>query len=179
VSPSQDAIVVVTLSSRTSPDAAADEFFSQRGLQASRPQRTRVNDLPAVSAVFEANTAEGSLAGRAAFVEHGGKVFRILGYTPASRYRAYDAVFERAIRSFGRLTDRGYLDVQPRRIQVVDLDRDMPVGEFARRYPSTVKLETLALINHVSPNEALHGGQLAKRVVGGRLPEDRASVDQR
>jgi predicted Zn-dependent protease len=178
LSPNQDAIVSITLSSRTSPDAAANEFFSQRGLQSSRPQRTEINDLPAVAAAFEANTTDGAIAGTAAFVEHGGKVFRILGYTPSARYGTYDSVFDDAIRSFDRLTDRRYLDVQPKRIEVVDVERDMPVGEFARRYPSTVKPETLALINNVTASEPFQGGQLAKRVVGGRLPGDRASLDE-
>jgi hypothetical protein len=47
----------------------------------------------------------------------------------------------------------------------------MTLGEFARRYPSTVDLETLALINQVEGAEArLAAGAEVKRVVGGELP---------
>jgi hypothetical protein len=46
----------------------------------------------------------------------------------------------------------------------------MNAAEFARAYPSTVEAGTLALINGVGSNEPLPRG-LAKRVVGGRLPD--------
>ena len=47
----------------------------------------------------------------------------------------------------------------------------MALPEFARAYPSTVKLETIGLINGVAANQTFPRGELAKRVVGGRLPE--------
>jgi hypothetical protein len=43
----------------------------------------------------------------------------------------------------------------------------MTLREFATRYPSTVDLETLALINQVEPDQRLAGGTKVKRVVGG------------
>jgi len=176
VSPSSDAVVVVTLSGRASPEAAADEFFSQRGLRAGRAKRAQMNGLRVVSARFEAESDQGVLAGLAGFLEHEGKVYRILGYTSASRYGAYDSVFEASLGSFKRLTAPRHLNVEPRRIQIVDVDRDMRVEEFALRYPSTVKLQTIALINHLDPGEEIRGGQPAKRVVGGQLPQ-RSGLD--
>ena len=46
-----------------------------------------------------------------------------------------------------------------------------PCREFARAYPSTVEIETIGLINGVAANQMLPRGELAKRVVGGRLPD--------
>jgi hypothetical protein len=46
----------------------------------------------------------------------------------------------------------------------------MTLEEFARRYPSTVDLETLAIINHLEGNERIPAGTEVKRVVGGELP---------
>jgi hypothetical protein len=46
----------------------------------------------------------------------------------------------------------------------------MTLAELERRYPSTVDLETLAIINHVQPGDTLRAGQPYKRVVGGELP---------
>ena len=50
------------------------------------------------------------------------------------------------------------------------LNRSMTLDEFARRYPSTVDAQTLAIINHVEAGERLEAGQAYKRVVGGELP---------
>ena len=47
------------------------------------------------------------------------------------------------------------------------LPRAMTLREFAERYPSSIDLETLALINHAQPDDRLRAGTTVKRVVGG------------
>ena len=170
VSQAQDALVALTLAAEASVEEAARRFLSQQGLSAGRAGRDSIGGLPAYSALFEAATDEGSLRGQVAFVAKDGRVYRILGYTPAARFASYQGVFDAAIRSFRALEDPRYLGVQPKRIEIVGLQRRMPLDEFARVYPSTVKIETIALINGLAPGAALAGGDLAKRVVGGGLP---------
>jgi predicted Zn-dependent protease len=170
VSEGEDALVALTLARGASPEEAARQFLSQQGVEAGRSSRDRVNGLPAVTAAFEALTEQGTLRGVVSFVSYDGKIYRIMGYTPASRFATYQDEFEAAIRSFSRLTDRRYLDVQPKRLAVVNLRREMPLPEFAREYPSTVEVATLGIINGVSGNGMLPRGE-AKRVVGGRLPD--------
>jgi predicted Zn-dependent protease len=169
VSERQDAVVTLTLASGTSAEEAARRFLSQQGVAAGRGGRDTIDGLPAYVASFEATTDQGALRGQVGFVAYDGKVYRILAYTPAERFGSYQGAFDRAIRSFARLTDPRYLDVQPKRIDVVTLERQMALDEFARSYPSTVETGTIALINGVGTNESIGG--LAKRVVGGRLPD--------
>jgi len=171
VSEAQDAILALTLAQGASPEEAARQFFSQEGVQAGRSGRDTIGGLPAYTAFFEAPTEQGSLRGEVCFVSYDAKIYRILGYTPAERFPAYQNAFDAAIRSFSRLTDSRYLEVQPRRIKLVSLGRQMALPEFGRAYPSTVALETIGVINGVAANQMLRGGELAKRVVGGRLPE--------
>jgi predicted Zn-dependent protease len=171
VSEAQDAIIALTLAAGASPEEAARRFFSQQGVQAGRSGRDTVGGLPAYSALFEAATEQGTLRGQVSFVSYDGKIYRILGYTPAGRFSTYQGAFDASIRSFRRLSDPRYLDVQPKRIALVNLDRQMDLPQFARAYPSTVKIETIGLINGVDANQVLPRGELAKRVVGGRLPE--------
>ena len=171
VSEAQDAMVALTLVAGTSPEAAARQLLSQQGVQAGRSGRDTIGGLPAYTAFFEAATDEGSLRGEVAFVSYAGKLYRLLGYAPAARFPAYEGAFDAAIRSFARLTDPRFLGVQPKRIELVDLDRQMALPEFARAYPSTVEVGTIGLINGVTANQMLPGGELAKRVVGGRLPD--------
>jgi predicted Zn-dependent protease len=166
MSPQRDAVVVVTMAGRNSADAAAREFFSQQGIERGQSWRGDINGLPAVAHSFVAATEQGMLQGVAAFVELGGRVYQILGYAPASRWRSAEAAVTRSINSFDRVTDRRVLDVQPRRVRIVEVPRGMTVAEFYERYPSTVNLQTVANINGVTPGERLPAGA-AKRVVGG------------
>lgn len=171
VSEAQDALVALTLASGASPEEAARQFFSQQGVQAGRSGRDTIGGLPAYTAFFDAATEEGTLRGEVSFVSYDGKIYQLMGYTPVARFSAYQNAFDAAIRSFSRLTDPRYLGVQPKRLELVKLERQMALPEFARAYPSTVELGTIGLINGVGANQLLPGGQLAKRVVGGRLPE--------
>jgi predicted Zn-dependent protease len=170
VSERQDAIVALTLAGGASAEDAARRFLSQEGLQAGRSGRETIGGLPAYVGDFVAATEQGALRGTVAFVGYDGKVYRLLAYTPTARFASYREAFEDSIRSFAPLREQRYLDVQPKRIDLVSLDREMNAAEFARAYPSTVEAGTLALINGVGSNEPLPRG-LAKRVVGGRLPD--------
>jgi len=171
VSEAQDAMIALTLVAGASPEDAARQFFSQGGIQAGRAGRDTIGGLPGYTALFEATTQESVLQGEVSFVSYEGKIYRILAYTPASRFAAYQNPFHAAIRSFSPLTDSRYLGVQPKRLDLVKLDRQMALPEFARAYPSTVEVGMIGLINRVGTNQMLPGGELAKRVVGGRLPE--------
>jgi predicted Zn-dependent protease len=171
VSQAQDAAIALTLAGGASAPEAARRFLSQQGIHAGRSGREWIGGLPAYTATFEAARQGGALRGEVAFVEHGGRVFRLLGYTTAARVATYRRSFETAMRSFGPLADPRYLEVQPRRLAIVTLERDMTLQEFMRAYPSTVKAETIGIINGIDGSERLPAGSLAKRVVGGRLPD--------
>jgi predicted Zn-dependent protease len=168
-SPQEDAIVVLTLAPGTSAEQAASQFLSQQGLRAGGAQRTSVQGLPAVTAVFQAATEQTVIAGRVVFLEYDGKVYRLLGYTPNDRFSAYDRVFSASLGSFGPLSDRRYIDVQPKRVKVVEIARPTTVSELHREQRATVTPEVLALINHVPTGGTLPPGPV-KVVVGGRLP---------
>lgn len=170
-SEAQDAIIALTLAAGTSPEEVARQFLSQEGIQAGRSGRDTIGGLPAHTVFFEAATGEGVLRGEVSFVSYDGKIYRLLGYTRAARFSAYQDTFDTAIHSFSRLTEPRYLGVQPKRLELVSLDRQMALPEFGRVYPSTVQLETIGLINGIAANQMLPRGELAKRVVGGRLPD--------
>src|SRR5206468_1694709 len=79
-SPEQDAAVELSFAKERTADAAAEAFLSQRGFTSGYAVRTSVSGLPAVSAAFAAAAENGTLRGTALFVEHGGAVYRLLGY---------------------------------------------------------------------------------------------------
>ena len=170
VSPQQDAMVELAPAQQPSADAAARAFVSQQGVTAGYPSRSSVGGLPAVSAGFRAATDNGTLRGTAVFVEHGGAVYRLVGYSVDAGWSDYEGVAERSLQSFGRLTDPAVLGVQPQRLSIVRLDRRTTIQELARQRPSPVSPVTLALVNQVEPTTPLEPGQLVKWIVGQPLP---------
>jgi hypothetical protein len=72
--------------------------------------------------------------------------------------------------SFASLTDPDRLNAQPQRIEVVRLPRAMSFDEFARRYPSDLPIERLALLNGVENRGAeIPSGTVMKQIVGRRV----------
>ena len=170
-SPSEDAVIQLTLSNAESADAAARAFASQDEIRATAPSPTRINGLRAATVAFSAATQSGgTVEGGAVFIEYDGRVYQLLGYAAAGRWSAYSATVSRVAESFAPLTDPAILNVQPMRIEIVRLDRAMTIEEDARAYPGPVDAERLALINGVEPGARLEAGRLVKRVTGSRPP---------
>ena len=170
ISPQQDAVIELTLVKEGSADQAARAFLSEEGMQGGSVTRGRVNGLTASEAPFAATTQSSVVRGVAVFVEYGGGVYRLLGYGPESRWPAYQSVAQRALYSFGPVTDPAILNVQPQHLDILVLDRRTTIAELAQQRPSPVPVATLALINQVEETTPLEPGRLVKWVVGQPLP---------
>ncbi len=172
--PSQDAIVQLTLASEgSSHDEAARAFFSQDGLSSGRVGRERINGLPATMGSFLTQTEQGALEGIAAFLDHGGLTYRIMGYTVQGRLTNYQNAFLRFIRSFAVLTDRAALSVEPMRIELYTLQRASSIAELSRRKPTPASEARLAILNGVLETERIPAGRTIKWVVGEPPPGTR------
>jgi predicted Zn-dependent protease len=167
-SPAKDAAIQLRLVPGGASGAAA-EFFGQESV-AGTPTSGKVNGLPAASGFFRMRTQDGVLAGYAVFVDYGGRTYALFAFTPESRISSYDAAFKASLGSFEKLTDRDALSVQPRRIEIVEIDRAMTVQAFTERWPSTVDPEQVAMINGMTLTDELPAGTMLKRVVGKGAP---------
>jgi len=166
VNEQQNAIVQLTVPSGvTSADGAAAQFLSQEGVTASSPRRTRVNNLPAVTGAFSANTENGVLRGEAVWVEYAGAVFQILGFGNTEGWNASAGVIRLSLASFAELTDPEALNVQPQRIDIVTIRERLTLVQFSARYPSVVSLDELVLLNRRDPDTPMAAGTKVKRVV--------------
>ncbi len=174
LSPDKDALIQLSVAEGPTAGDASKKFLSQQGIQTTSTSSAPVNGLAASWAYFGAQTQQGdALRGLVVFIEHRGHVFQVLGYTVASRMRSYDPVFRQTLNSFDQLRDRSALDVQPKRVELVRLNRSMTLEEFAQAHPSTVPNVTLALINGVDEKATLQANRLVKRVVGQGMPEQK------
>jgi predicted Zn-dependent protease len=169
VSAQQDAIEQMSLSGQATPEAAAQEFFSQQGVRGS-PGRGSIHGFPAAGGAFSALTEDSTvLNGRVVFVAYDGRVYRLLAYAPQARWSAYATATDQSFSSFDRLSDAAALAVQPWRVQVVTLTRVMSLDEFTQRYPGPATPTATALVNNIDPAGRLGTG-LVKRIAGQPLP---------
>ena len=54
-------------------------------------------------------------------------------------------------------------------MELVKLDREMSLAEFNQKYPSTIPVERLAVVNGLdSASDRIPAGTTIKRVVGGK-----------
>jgi len=168
LSPKKDAALQLSAAGKMSPEEAAKKFFSQQGV---RPASFAAGGgLPAGARYFEAQTEQGSLGGVVAFLPHAGETLAVVGYTSKANLAAYDPAFKATLASFGPLTDPAALAVQPARIELVKVPRDMTIAEFMAEHPSTAPVEVVATVNGLPKDGRLQAGQTAKRIVGGVAP---------
>ncbi len=170
VSQEKDAVIQLTLSEERSAAAAASAFFAQQGLSG-RPASRTLNGLRASSGEFQAQTQNSVLRGHVTFVEYGDNTYSLLAYTPEARFRSYDNTLQSTLSSFRRLTDSAALRVQPKRVKVVRTDRAMTITQFQRRFPSSISLDRLAVMNGVEVGESIPAGTTMKQVVGQGAPQ--------
>ncbi len=170
VSQAKDAVIQLTLSDEQSAAAAASAFFAQQGLSG-RPASRTLNGLRASSGEFQAQTQNSVLRGHVTFVEYGENTFSLLAYTPEARFRSYDNTLQSTLSSFRRLTDSAALRVEPKRVKVVRTDRAMTITQFQRRFPSSISLDRLAVMNGVEVGESIPAGTTMKQVVGQGVPQ--------
>jgi predicted Zn-dependent protease len=163
VSAQQDAMIQLT-AGQGAPTAALQQFLGQQGIQPGQVSSSAINGLPAASGYFQAQTENGTLAGLVSYISYGGNTYQLLTYTPATQLDAYNATFQQVIGSFAPLTDPAILNVQPKKVEVIKLPSRMTLAEFNSRYPSSIPVEEVAIINGVETGTTLAAGTEVKRV---------------
>jgi predicted Zn-dependent protease len=163
VSQNQDAGMELTLAQGGSSRAAASAFLNQQGIAAGQASQQQVNGVPVVATTFQAQTQQGVVQGLAAFFDHGGQVYQVIGYSPQQRYGAYDSAFRNALGSFAPVTDPAILNVKPNRMDIVQSPRAQTVAQFAQSVSSAVSADELALLNQLpSASATIPAGTLVK-----------------
>jgi predicted Zn-dependent protease len=168
LSANRDAAVVLTLSDKDSPQAAFDAFFGQQGIERGPNRGRNIYSFRA----YDTETREDRVEGLIGYLAHGGRLYQLVAYTGVDSWQSYGQEMLQSLSSFANVTDRRYLEVTPATVDIVKLPRSMSLTEFVRRFPSTVDIKQLAVINGLAVDTVLDSGTLVKRVVGGELPKN-------
>ncbi len=152
-----------------SPTQATDRFFAGAGIESAGSSRETFNGVPAIVSGFRAKAEQGMVQGYAAYLDHRGQTYQLLAYATATAFPQHDRALTDTIRSFGPVTNASVLNIQPNRIDIVRVPRQLTLAAFNQLQPSSIPVETLALINQVdSASAPLTAGARVQRVVGGK-----------
>lgn len=170
LSPERDALIELGAEPGKTASQAADAFAQIDGMEIVGSSNRTVNGLPALVGRFRVQNdprdSRSVLEGLVMFVEKGDLTYRLIGYTSSQRFGSYAPTFERVLGSFATEADRTLLDVEPKRVQIVEVPEAMSADRFTERFPSTIPPEDVLLLNGWEPATRLEPGELAKRVVG-------------
>jgi predicted Zn-dependent protease len=165
-SPEGDAAILLAPAQGANPREAARQFFSgNQALQPEEPRNSSVGSFPALEVRFQAQSQGGDIVGRTFFVQDGNRVFQLMGYGLANRYRTYQNAIDRSIFSFSKLRDSCRLRARSPRLEIVQARAGMTVADLASG--ASVDAQTIALINHLDTRAGLEPGRMYKRVIGG------------
>ncbi len=166
ISPQQDAMIQLSVSTASTASAGLAEFFEPDNVAAGAKWVDRIGGFPAASREFRSYTGSQTVSGLATFIEFDGRVFGIVGYASDQRWPQHEQTIQAAASSFTRLRDPQALDVQPQRLKIVTADRRTTIGELGAAHDSTVPPDTLALLNQMDENAMVEPGRSYKIVVG-------------
>ncbi|MEM9291751.1 MAG: M48 family metalloprotease [Acidobacteriota bacterium] len=171
MSPREDAFISLTLAQGDTLQEAERSFYDGSGVNYSGRVRTGARGFQSLGSEFSASSNGNNLRGLVSFVDlGGGQILQLLSASSSNAFRSNSGELADTLGSVSELRDREYLDVTPKRIEVVRLPRAMTLEEFDQRYPSTVDIKTLAIVNQVEAQDRLESGAFVKRIVGGELP---------
>ena len=93
-------------------------------------------------------------------------MLRLVAISKAERWSSNEGFLEETLRSVSKLEDHRYQNLKKMKISLVRVPKEMSIEEFDRRYPSSIGIDQLSLLNQVEPGELLKAGARVKRVTG-------------
>jgi predicted Zn-dependent protease len=158
------AILGFASSGEKSAEAAAAKFASQPDLRVIERGRPRSARFPAVVVVGDGKMQNGQVARvMAYFIEYRGAVYHFIGYTSPQMFGTLQNVFLQTMEGFDEVRDSRILDRQPVRLELFSVSRPGRFRDLApRNLPEPFKLEEVAILNQVEPNQEIPGGTTLK-----------------
>jgi predicted Zn-dependent protease len=169
VSAQEDAAVLFSINSASSPEGAAETFVRETKTVVLEAGKTRVNGSPAYAVTSRVRTQRGALQLLSYFILWEGRVYEFHGFTPPDRFAGYRPAFERTMAGFGSLSDPKRLNVRPERIRVRTAGTAGPLEAALRKQGvADEELERLAVLNGMHLNDWVRPETLIKLVERGK-----------
>jgi predicted Zn-dependent protease len=165
--PNGKAMLVLTLASGASLDAAAESLAKQLNLQSPQASRTTINGFSAITIQGDQVGQQGVTANTLSHVIQDGKtLYALIGLSAPQTLSTYGPQFQRVAQGFARLTDASKLNRQPERIRIktAKTAQTLAAALTANGIPAK-RHEELAILNGMKTTDRLSAGMVYK-VVG-------------
>ena len=165
VGPNEDALMGLTFAREDSPQASADAFAGQQGLDVVDRSTRRFNGIEAQRVLGEAQRqGGGTIRTLAYFFEHEGTQLMFQAIAERERFSNHRDTFTQTIESFGPLLDDDKLNRQPTRIQLYEVSSPGTLSSFVNEsdLPEGITMERLAILNQVETGETIEPGRVLK-----------------
>ena len=166
-----DAAITFTLAQGASPEAAAQAWAQQMGVQPQRGGATTINGMPAYAVSGRAGDGQQSpvIDYEAIFISYAGNIYNFTNLALATASAKYARVLGGPAQSFQQLTDQRYLNRQPDRIAIKTVGAASTLEQFLRQNGTPAeRIAEVAILNGMRASDALRAGQLVKTIAWGQ-----------
>jgi predicted Zn-dependent protease len=166
VSPKEDAgIILQAEQSEKDPAAyAAEKAKDYEGASLRGEQKRVINGLAAFQQIWDGSQEDGTkLRLHLTYIQYSSYIYTFMGLSRVQEYDGYSLVFEDTASSFRRLTERRYLDRQPKRIELVAADGRQTLQAIFQREGLPKELwQQFAIMNSAELDQAPERGTTIK-----------------
>ena len=162
----QDAVILFSMTSESTPFAAADNFITNAKATVQKNESIKVNGLTAQRINSEITSENATMRVLSYFIKKGNKVYVFHGYTTSEKFSGYSTAFQQTMGKFKNLTDQRKINVQPARLRIKKTTKRSTLRQAFQQFgvPQN-KMEDMAILNGLQLNGTVNANALIK-VVG-------------
>ena len=161
----QDAVMLFSLASESTPSDAANNFILNTKADVKESNNVQVNGLTARRVVTEITNEQSVIRVMSYFITKDNRVFVFHGFTTVDKYATYSSTFQNTMEKFNNLTDQNRINVQPKRLRVKQARTQRTLRQVLLNYGVTQdKLEEMAILNGKGLNDTIPANTLVKIV---------------
>ena len=165
------ALMVFTLASQKSLQAAADSTLAQLGLTLQRSEKITVNGMPAMVTLSKQVSQDQSTGKQQTiqilsyFIDYNSIIYVFHGVSAEADFVTYSGTFESSIRTFSKLTDVSKLNVMPKKVLVKRVQRAGTLADAFSYYGvQQAQMNKFAVLNNLELTDKVQVGRLIKIV---------------
>jgi len=163
------ALMIFTLSSEKSLEAAVNSTVSQLGLTVRESKKTTVNGMPAIAVLSQQVTQDQTTGAESItqvlsyFIDYNNIYYILHGVSTDTDFNTYSASFESSMKSFSVLTDASKINVKSKKILIKRVFRTGSLENAFTYYGMKQdQMEELALLNNLELTDQVQAGKLIK-----------------
>jgi predicted Zn-dependent protease len=167
----QRALMLFTLASQKTLESAVDSTIAQYQLSLIGSKRTTVNGLQAIMTQAKQSVQDQSTGATQTnmvlsyFISYNNLIYVFHGVTTEADFNSYANTFNSSMTTFARLTDASKINVKPKKIQVVRVQRTGTLNDaFAYYRVPQSQYNELALLNNLELTDQVPAGKQIKIV---------------